>query len=225
MFDNSLIAIGWKAVFERAGYRFFEDGAWNLNIFGVRNTLETQDRFDDFLNILCKDDLRVWRFYSWPITTQPGGSPMSSPPNTKGVAILVPGQYRGVYKIDIHNGSSANAHEALCQRLGEVAVYRDNNLDGNYDYQEDTIESGMFGINIHRSRVNPFGVSVGGWSAGCQVFRNEADFRSFMDLVRKSSATYGNSFTYTLFAQNRLEAYVEEAGRKLGLVPGKRRRS
>ena len=90
---------------------------------------------------------------------------------------------------------------------------------GLFKWFESGIEdTGRFGINIHRSSAYPFGESVGGWSAGCQVFRNETDFDSFMDLVVKSSSNYGNSFTYTLFAQKNLEDYVMEAEGKLGLT-------
>ena len=50
-----------------------------------------------------------------------------------GTAILVPDQYRGVYKIDTHGGK--RRYTALCQRLGPVKIWRDNNRDRIPDYE------------------------------------------------------------------------------------------
>lgn len=88
-----------------------------------------------------------WVIRQWPITTKPGTTVLRRPVNSKGTAILVPGQYEGVYKLDLHAGK----YLALCQRLGSVKVYRDNDKDDQYDLNPSTIEEGMFGINIHRA--------------------------------------------------------------------------
>ena len=115
--------------------------------------------------------------------------------NSKGCAILVPDQYRGVYKID---GHGKTRYEALCQRGGEVSVYRDANLDHEHDRDAGTITTGNYGINIHRSRSTGESELVNSYSAGCQVFKNASDFKDFMKLVNKSADKFGNSFTYTL---------------------------
>jgi hypothetical protein len=65
--------------------------------------------------------------------------------NSKGIARLVPDQYRGVYSISLHSGK----YQALCQRLGNVTVWRDKNRDLVYD--EVVKDTGMFGINIHKA--------------------------------------------------------------------------
>jgi hypothetical protein len=64
------------------------------------------------------------------------------------------------------------------------------------------IYTGIFGINIHRT--NPYGESylVGQWSAGCQVFKRASDFDALMRLVRISSRTFGQRFSYTLFTES-----------------------
>ena len=71
---------------------------------------------------------------------------MDSPMNSKGCAILVPGQYRGSHKLRLHQGR----YLALGQQRS-VKVYRDRDKDGHYDFDESTIDEGLFGINIHRA--------------------------------------------------------------------------
>jgi hypothetical protein len=90
-----------------------------------------------------------------------------------------------------------NCYPALVQ-CAPVAVYRDNNKDKIEDFDPRTIEWGDFGINIHRSNPVKETTTIHKWSAGCQVFANPLDFAEFMNLVQKSSAAFGNSFTYTL---------------------------
>ena len=80
-----------------------------------------------------------------------------------------------------------------------VKVYRDNNKDGDYDLIEENVQEGIFGINIHKAGRRVEGsTQVDKWSAGCQVFSKESDFNEFMDICRKASDIWGNSFTYTL---------------------------
>lgn len=56
------------------------------------------------------------------------------------------------------------------------------------------------GINIHRANPSNCTVSVDEFSASCQVFRCAAQFDSFVAQVRQSQRIFGNSFTYTLLA-------------------------
>ena len=92
----------------------------------------------------------------------------------------------------------------MCQRLGEVEVYRDSDLNNEIDRDAGTIDKGMFGINIHRSRKTGEADLVNSYSAGCQVFKNTTDFNDFMKLANKSSDKFGNSFTYTLLNEGDL---------------------
>ena len=109
--------------------------------------------------------------------------------NANGVARLVEGQYRGSHGIGLHQGK----YEALKQAKN-VKVYRDANRDMTYN--EDRIQEGIFGINIHKAGADS--TYVENWSEGCQVFKKSADFDAFMAIVRKSRDIHGNSFTYTL---------------------------
>ena len=126
---------------------------------------------------------------------------LQNPMNKKGTALLVPNQYRSTYKID---GHGRTRYEALCQRLANVEVYRDDNKDKILDYDDATKEWGMFGINIHRSHPYHEKDTVDKYSAGCQVFAHSHEFDVFMSLVRLSAAMYGNSFTYTLLNEQEL---------------------
>ena len=62
----------------------------------------------------------------------------------------------------------------------------------------ESIDSGYFGINIHRSAKKGESTNVNKWSAGCQVFKNSLDYDIFICICEKSAEIYGNSFTYTL---------------------------
>ncbi len=179
------------------GYDWFEGGDYNLNIVGVRNS-QTEGRvtnhYDDNMTLSYDVD-NVEKFQCWSNTTDPGEYWIDHPMNKNGTAILVPGQYKGVYKIDGHGKSK---YTALCQRHGKVRVYRDGNKDDQYDFDSDTITEGNYGINIHRSSAYKTGTYVNKYSAGCQVFADPDDFDDFMDICKKSSDLYGNKFTYTL---------------------------
>jgi hypothetical protein len=124
---------------------------------------------------------------------------LHSPINVKGGAILVADrQYRGVYKLAKHRGK----YQALCQRAGNVSVYRDDNRDSTLDLDENSIEDGMFGINIHRAHPTLEIAKVRGYSAGCQVFKDPKGFADFMKICRKQVKLRGwDTFSYTLLDQ------------------------
>jgi hypothetical protein len=80
--------------------------------------------FDDFLTISFKENSN-WQFFCWNATTDPGKKGVQQFHNKKGVARLVPNQYRTTWAVDKHQGK----YDALCQRLGNVTVWRDANKD------------------------------------------------------------------------------------------------
>lgn len=193
---------------QRLGYAVFTHGDFNLNIVGIRKSNGTPDAFDDLLCVVYREDGQ-WIERCWPITTEPGLYYMMSKDkqlNPAGTAILVPAQYRSAYGIGLHGRTK---YEALTQQHGRVKVYRDGNLDDQHDYDVD-VDVGWFGINIHASDMSPYEGNrsrekVGAWSAGCQVFQNEADFRAFMAICKKQVAMgKGEKFTYTLITEDQL---------------------
>lgn len=198
---NKCNTADFEQIFKIKKYSYFTKGLYNLNIIGVRSNQNNKvtNKYDDYLVVDYNDEKGHQRkIYN--ITTEPGLKLMLNPSNSKGTAILCPNQYKGVYKIDIHNGK----YKALCQRNGSVKVYRDNNKDKIYDLNPEKIDSGWFGINIHRSDKNWTRNTVDGYSAGCQVFNNPKDFDEFMDICEKAKSIYGNKFTYTLINEEDL---------------------
>ncbi|WBQ08980.1 hypothetical protein L2D01_08725 [Hyphomonadaceae bacterium ML37] len=189
-------------VMSRKGYRVYDTPSvdWNLNIIGVRASPPSGDRFDDTLLVLHRF-LGQWDITYYPITADPSSRYLRSPINQKGTAILKEGQYISTYKIDIHNRGRPGAHKALCQRLGQVVVYRDNNRDDVLDMLNP--QSGMFGINIHRGPMNGnMDTANSIYSAGCQVFADRRHFEEFMLKCEHGMNSFGNAFTYTLLLQS-----------------------
>lgn len=190
----------FQELFQKKGYKYFTKGDYNLNIIGVRsdNKGKVTNLYDDYL-VLIYNVNNVENRFIYPITTEPGNYYMHKPCNPKGSGILVPGQYSGCWKLGLHKGK----YQALCQAK-PVKVYRDNNKNDIYDCNPETIDEGMFGINIHRSNEYLTSVNVNNWSAGCQVFSNPNNFNEFIRICKEQEKRYGNNFTYTLINEKDL---------------------
>ena len=181
------------------GYKYFtSDKGYDVNIVGIRNS-ETHgvvtNRFDDTLTISYKDLNGNWIYNEYKATTDPGSHWEKNLLNKDGVAILKP-------QVNTEVLTNLDYIKVSMKRLRQkspVKVYRDNNKDGDYDLIEENVQEGIFGINIHKAGRRAEGsTQVDKWSAGCQVFSKESDFNEFMDICRKASGIWGNSFTYTL---------------------------
>ena len=187
------------------GYVWFEDRSnkgYDVNIVGVRNNApsvadKVTNVFDDHITISFKIN-GEWQFFCWKATVDPGKKGVQQFGNKKGVARLVPNQYRGAYAIDLHGGK----YTALCQRLKPVTVYRD--ADRNLTFDESKLDTGMFGINIHKAGRDSTWVED--WSHGCSVFKRVADFDAFMKIVQQARKIWGNKFTYTLIESTDINA-------------------
>lgn len=180
------------------GYKFFENGDYNVNIVGIRNS-ETEgkvtNRFDDLMTVSYKVD-GEWQYHEFDCTTDPGTHWVNNCAySKKGVAILKPGQYRKSHKIRKHLGQ----YEALGQQ-NLLTVYRDPNKDAVYDLDESNTQTGLFGINIHRASkyAGKKSTRINKWSAGCQVIAANDDWTKFMKIMRKARSIWSNDFTYTL---------------------------
>jgi len=173
------------------GHAVFERGQYNLNIIGIRSKDHKANSFDDRMCVVFRDE-QGWVTRTWECTTEPGKYWLERPTNVRGTAILVPGQYRSVWKIDKHQGK----YDALCQRNGTVKTYRDDNKDDIIVLDVQSITEGYYGINIHKAGTDS--TQVDRWSAGCQVFSHSADFDEFMSICYAAKAKWGNSFSYTL---------------------------
>ena len=125
-----------EKVMKQKGFAYFENGEFNVNIVGVRNSAtgkRVTNAFDDWMTLSYKDN-GVWKYHEWACTTDNGA----------GTARVVEGQYRGSHIIRKHQGK----YDAVCQDR-PIKVYRDYLADGVYD--ESKIQEGVFGINIHKA--------------------------------------------------------------------------
>lgn len=173
-------------------------GDYNLTLIGVRSNDADANTFNDALFILYEVDKKQ-HMHRFALTTDPGVYYRENPINVDGTAVLVPGHYKSCWQLGTHQGK----YHALVQR-GEMAVYRDADADGEIDTDDVAIESGLFGINLHRANANNFSLQVDKWSAGCQVMADPVDFDLLMALVNKSAQQYGDKFSYTLLTENDL---------------------
>ena len=184
-----------KSAMIAKGYKWFEEGDFNLNLIGIRNS-DTGDTvtnaFDDTFFIAYRDAGK-WKIHNYACTTDPGAHWQQSPINPGGTASLVPNQYRSTWRIDLHQG----LYKALKQ-FKPVDTYRDKNKDLKYTRHIEDITNGIYGINIHRASATGVSNRVDKWSAGCQVIADSADFANLMYLAHVAEKKYGNSFTYTL---------------------------
>lgn len=183
---------------KRHDYPVFK-GDYNLNLVGIRSSDLDANSFNDRLAVLYELD-RKQILHVFPLTTDPGVFYRENPLNVDGTAVLVPGHYSGCWELGAHQGK----YKALVQR-GPMAVYRDNNSDQHIDADADTVQNGLFGINLHRANANYSSLRVDRWSAGCQVMANPLDFDLVMALANKSAETYGRRFSYTLLNEGDLQ--------------------
>lgn len=198
---NSLTIDVIRQTYEKLDYKFFSNGDLNLNIFGIRDNNPVANKFDDIIGLAYKLN-GDWQLKLYNATTDPGSYYMRDELlDSRGVAILVPGQYRGAYKLGKHR----NQYPALVQHK-PLPVYRDKNRDDVHDFDPETIVTGMYGINIHRATANAKGksVQVDKWSAGCQVIAANDDWHEFYKTVMDASKKYGDTFTYTLFTEDQI---------------------
>lgn len=180
-----------KEHYQKMGYKFFDRGDFNVNVFGFRLTIGT-DKWDDVIGVAYRENgVPVLKMYKG--TTDPGLYYLEHLMNEDGCAIMVPGQYLKSHKIGPHG---KHQYSALRQ-VGKLGVYRDGNLDDIHDLDPKTIDiDDDFYINIHHGWDSR---SVKRNSAGCQVIQSKKDFKEFMGIMNNAAALWGNSFSYTLF--------------------------
>ena len=185
--------------FEANGFKVFK-GPWNLNLFGIRTGLEA-GKWDDWIGALYQDEEEHWHIDLYQGTTDPSDHALEQGYDAKGgTAILKEGQHRSCWVRGLHRGS----YPALVQHGGKVTVIRDNTKDSklDFDYENNPnvkVDTGYFGINLHRASAHRAVSSIGLYSRGCQVICDPGDFLSMMDLIDKSADIYGESFSYSLF--------------------------
>lgn len=178
--------------YKRMYYKLYTED-YHLNLFGIRDSSNVNS-FNDIIGCLYHKDV-AWVLDLFDATTDPGLSTLKTPQNSKGTAILVPGQYIDGWKKGLHKGYSAFVQNT------EVKVYRDNNKDSKLNMDPTKIDVGFFAINIHRANEKLKSVQVDGWSAGCQVIADPNDFNKLKKLRDLAIANGYPFVTYTLFTK------------------------
>ena len=182
------------------GYPALKIGVGFHNIIGVRANTGVTDTFDDIISVSYRNSKDEGEIEKFSATTDPGKYYLTEFANPAGTGILVPGHYKQSHKVGMHKGE----YRALVQ-YGPVKVYRDSNKNDVYDMDPKTIQTGMYGVNIHRSNPKFESQKVDKWSAACQVFSNPVQYYRFINtLVATHVAVYSDIFDYTLLEEKDL---------------------
>lgn len=181
-----------KATVTALGYKWFED---RPNIIGLRTNIVVSNLFNDYIFVAYNNILSCWI-----ITTEPGVDALVTPMNPLGAAVLKPGQYVDSWELGFHK--QRPDHKALIQ-VKPITVYRDNDKDGIAEVTT-TETTGLYGVNIHGTKVGRDRNDIGAFSAGCQVFRNWKDKEELMKICESAKTITKNKFTYTLLTEDQL---------------------
>lgn len=185
-----------EGLYHEKGYPFFQK-PFDLNVFGIRADNLIAGMFDDTIGVVWRDDHGELWVFQCPGTTDPGAYYLGSPMNPNGTAILVPGYYRRMWRPGMHR----DKYMALKQ-YNKCRVYRDNNRDNRLDMNVQTVEEGVFGINLHRAKNVGKTLRVGAYSAGCQVVQNAHDLEYILSLVKVQKKWIGTDWvSYALFEE------------------------
>jgi len=171
-----------KSEFSRLGYKWSE-----FHIVGIRSKANEANKFDDLIGIVNGTTVKWYK-----ATTNAGTYWLLNPSNVDGTAVLKCAQYIDSWAIGLHQGK----YKALKQ-IKPVTVHRDGDHDAIAE-EEGKLDTGLFGINIHRANETATSVNVDKWSAGCQVIANGIEYKEFINTCDNSKI---NFFTYTLLKE------------------------
>jgi hypothetical protein len=172
---------------QAAGHAVFagERNPRDVNLISVRHGKNTPHQGDDLLYAAWREVAGgSWTVRVWPCETEPGIPYLAKPMNTKGTAILAPGQYRKAWRRGLHRG-----RPALVQ-VRPVRVFRDADRDAQIEIDPNTLDEGLFGINIHDVRTYAE-------LAGCTGLLGP-HLTELLAVYDMTAALYGPEITYTL---------------------------
>lgn len=182
-----------KNVVIKKGYKFFT-AEMDMNFIGIRSKNYIADNYDDFFCMLWIEDGKKRCWINDKFTTDPGIYYLQKKLlNANGCAIMVPGQYRGYWKLGFHNG-----YEAF-QQVTKADFYRDRNRDNILDGDASTIEHSIIGANMHHGYDSK---NVSANSAGCQVHKHDEDLNYVIKEFKRTIPYHGDRVTYTLLTEN-----------------------
>lgn len=181
-----------------ASFKKIPKGRW---IIGVRSNEDETDRYDDkFYEYQGEEFIRVMSGTTNASSTILSGGFRRY--NKIGTAILKANEwYYDVWQWGLHKGKMT----ALIQVGAKVKVHRDGNMNGKSE-EIGKVYEGYYGINYHTNTyvfsLNSLKVVkwiIGGWSAGCQVINERAEYLEQMNYYREAWITDKQEFvTYVL---------------------------
>lgn len=175
------------AEIEAKGYQMI-DTAHIIGFRTPRYQRKCCNKFVDYIAVIVDGKL----YGPWKATTRPGLYYTVNPMNGKDTCSIYPSQYINCFQTGIYKTYTA------IRQIMPIKYYVDDNKDAYHDDSEKKTQIAMRCTHIHKA--GRASLLVDRWSAGCQVFANEADFNTFMKIVnKKGSGVNKDVYTYTLF--------------------------
>lgn len=199
------------------------EGHWNL--VGIRAFGRASDLWQDHIWGISRRNGALISVESGAATTSPGKPGLLEPSNYKGTAILLPGQYPGMYRVgptSLHGRTGKAPYRAFEQAV-EAEYLRDNDRDEILDigttgyaesethyrnlrtaltldgrYQKANIKSNLHRASQVAGKLVP---AVGPYSLGCQVIQDVGKFIAVLAEFTNAIPVQGNRVTYTLLDQ------------------------
>ena len=188
-------------MYAEKGYKFYDTGKFNVNIFGIRRDL-TVNLFNDTIGVAFRDAQNNPQLKTYPATTDPGYYWLKNKiGNIRGTFILAPGYYPKCWKTGQHKGQ----YYALVQAQdGLFKGWRDKDSDGVLD-MSGPIYTDVKGLNLHTtSHLRGHADKVGAYSAACQVIQKTIHHGEFMGIIDWAKKVYSDAFSYALFDESAL---------------------
>lgn len=209
---NLHLVVLLKQLFADKGHTFFDGKIpYNLNIIGVRSPERVAGKFDDKILLVHRDDKHKWQWHEFKATTDTGEFYLRQPLSKDGTAIILPNQYKGVYKLGIHGRTWASGGYKALEQVKNFTYIRDNNRDNVLDIDNidlNAIFEANLKTNLHRASKWQILDFIGKYSAGCQVIQDPKDFDILINACEQSiERGLPNSFTYTLINEEDLVKY------------------
>ena len=160
--DLGLTYEGVVQMYSEQGYRFYNSGPYNINIFGIRKSLDV-DLFNDLIAVAYLDEKCKPHLKGYTATTDPGRYWLKNKlGNINGTFVLKKGNYPKCFRVGKHKGF----YDALIQSGdGVFRGYRDFNGDGELD-MSGPVYTDVTGLNLHTtSHLRGMAEKVGAYSS------------------------------------------------------------
>ena len=187
-----------KQSVEAKGYKFYDQGLYNLNIIWVRMDDNVTNKMTDRLFIAYRNDKMQEVVDSFNCTTKAGLSSFKDPLTVLGItgtAIIQPGQYLNAWEFVKGNPAQydklTNPFQGdFFRQVKAIDYWRDGDKDAEIDKINE--QHGIFKTHWHMMRE-----PINNWSLGCMGVLPPS-MMIIASLVSRSLNHYSNSFTGTI---------------------------